>query len=74
MEIHIQNRKMGLTVAELLVGVAIVAILAVISIPIFTRQLEASREATELAIVRTAYAEVMAAVMIEDTEIDFKVV
>ncbi len=43
MEIHIQNRKKGFTLAELLVVVAIVAILAAISIPIFTRQLEASR-------------------------------
>ena len=40
MEIHIQNRKKGFTLAELLVVVAIVAILAAISIPIFTRQLE----------------------------------
>ena len=38
MEIHIQNRKKGFTLAELLVVVAIVAILAAISIPIFTRQ------------------------------------
>ena len=74
MEIHIQNRKKGFTLAELLVVVAIVAILAVISIPIFTRQLEASREATDLANVRSAYAEVMAAVMIEDTENEVKVV
>ena len=58
MEIHIQNRKKGFTLAELLVVVAIVAILAAISIPIFTRQLEASREATDLANVRSAYAEV----------------
>ena len=62
MEIHIQNRKKGFTLAELLVVVAIVAILAAISIPIFTRQLEASREATDLANVRSAYAEVMARV------------
>lgn len=74
MEIHIQNRKKGFTLAELLVVVAIVAILAAISIPIFTRQLEASREATDLAKVRSAYAEVMAAVMIEDTENEVKVV
>ena len=55
MEIHIQNRKKGFTLAELLVVVAIVAILAAISIPIFTRQLEASREATDLANVRSAH-------------------
>lgn len=57
-----------------MVVVAIFAILAAISIPIFTRQLEASREATDLANVRSAYAEVMAAVMIEDTENEVKVV
>ena len=57
-----------------MVVVAIVAILAAISIPIFTRQLEASREATDLANVRSAYAEVMAAVMIDDTENEVKVV
>ena len=74
MEIHMQNRKKGFTLAELLVVVAIVSILAAISIPIFTRQLETSREATDLANVRSAYAEVMAAVMIEDTENEVKVV
>lgn len=74
MEIHIQNRKKGFTLAELLVVVAIVSILTAISIPIFTRQLETSREATDLANVRSAYAEVMAAVMIEDTENEVKVV
>ena len=58
---------------SILVVVAIFAILAAISIPIFTRQLEASREATDLANVRSAYAEVMAAVMIEDTENEVKV-
>ena len=47
MEIHMQNRKKGFTLAELLVVVAIVSILAAISIPIFTRQLETSREATD---------------------------
>ena len=74
LEIHIQNRKKGFTLAELLVVVAIVSILTAISIPIFTRQLETSREATDLANVRSAYAEVMAAVMIEDTENEVKVV
>ena len=40
--------------------IAIIAILIAIAIPIFTAQLEKSREATDLANVRSAYAEVTA--------------
>ena len=51
--------KRGFTLAELLVVVAVIAVLVGISIPIFTSQLEKSRESTDLANVRAAYAEVM---------------
>ena len=61
----VKNRK-GFTLAELLIVVAIIGVLVAISIPIFSNQLERSREATDLANVRAAYAEVMAAVMTED--------
>ena len=60
------NNK-GFTLAELLIVVAIIAVLVAISIPIFTSQLEKSREAADLANVREAYAEVMNAVMTEDS-------
>ena len=46
---------------ELLIVVATITVLAAISIPIFTIQLEKSREATDLANVHSAYAEVMMA-------------
>ena len=42
-------------------------VLVAISIPIFTSQLEKSREATDLANLRSAYAEVMTAGLTEDT-------
>ena len=47
-------------VAELLIVVAIIAVLTAIAIPVFTTQLEKSREATDQANVRSAYATVMA--------------
>ena len=52
--------KKGFTLAELLIVVAIIAVLVAISIPIFTAQLEKAREATDMANIRSAYAEVVA--------------
>lgn len=60
------KNKKGFTLAELLIVVAIIAVLVAISIPVFTSQLEKSREATDLANVRSAYAQVMTAVISED--------
>ena len=51
--------KKGFTLAELLVVVAIIGVLVAISIPIFTSQLEKSREAVDAANIRAAYAEMM---------------
>lgn len=49
--------KKGFTLAELLVVVAIIGVLVAISIPIFTSQLEKSRDAVSIANIRAAYAE-----------------
>lgn len=52
----IRNKK-GFTLAELLIVVAIIAVLVAVSIPIFTTQLEKARDATTVANLRAAYAE-----------------
>jgi len=55
-----KNNNKGFTLAELLIVVAIIAVLVAVAIPVFTTQLEKSREATDIANVRSAYAALMA--------------
>lgn len=59
--------KKGFTLAELLIVVAIIGVLVAISIPIFTAQLEKSRDAVTLSNIRAAYAEVQAAYLTQDS-------
>ena len=59
------RKKKGFTLAELLIVVAIIAVLVAISIPIFTSQLEKIREATDAANIRSAYAEIQSAALTE---------
>ena len=54
-----KNNKKGFTLAELLIVVAIIAVLVAVAIPVFTSQLEKSRDATSVANIRSAYAEAM---------------
>ena len=49
----------GFTLAELLIVVAIIGVLVAISIPIFSKQLEKSRDATSVANLRSAYSQAM---------------
>ena len=63
--------KKGFTLAELLIVVAIIAVLVAIAIPIFTTQLEKSREATDAANIRSAYAAVQAAALLQDDSTAF---
>lgn len=53
-----KNNK-GFTLAELLIVVAIIAVLVAVAIPVFSTQLERSKEATDTANVRSAYAQVV---------------
>ena len=56
----------GFTLAELLIVVAIIAVLVAIAVPVFIKQLERSRESVDFANMRSAYAEVMVAVISDD--------
>ncbi len=62
-----KNNNKGFTLMEMLIVVAIIAVLVAIAIPVFTNQLEKSREATDAANIRSAYAEVMAAALTDAT-------
>ena len=55
-----KNEVKGFTLAELLIVVAIIAVLVAISIPIFTSQLHKARVATDWANLRAYYAEIQA--------------
>ncbi len=63
-----KNRK-GFTLSELLVVIAIIAVLVAISIPVFTSQLEKSRQAVDKANARSIYAVLSTA--INDGTIEF---
>lgn len=56
-----KKRIQGFTLAELLVVVGIIGVLVAVSIPIFTSQLERSREATDFASMQAAKAAAVAA-------------
>lgn len=58
-----KRNKKGFTLAELLIVVAIIAVLVAIAIPVFTTQLEKAREATDEANIRSIYAALSADVL-----------
>ena len=60
-----KNSK-GFTLMEMLIVVAIIAILVAIMIPTLTTQLERARETADLANIRAAYAEASVTALTED--------
>ena len=58
----------GFTLMEMLIVIAIIAILIAMAIPTFASQLEKVRESADLANVRSAYAQVSAEALLGDPE------
>ena len=59
-----KRSRNGFTLMEMLIVIAIIAVLVAITVPVFASQLEKSREAADLANVRSAYAQVSAAALL----------
>ena len=53
---YTKKKRNGFTLAELLIVVAIIAVLVAVSIPIFTGQIDKARASTDMANVRAAKA------------------
>ena len=63
-----KQNKNGFTLMEMLIVIAIIAVLIAVAIPVFASQLEKAREATDLANVRSAYAQVSTEALLGDSE------
>lgn len=64
------KNKKGFTLAELLIVVAIIAVLVAISIPIFSSQLEKSRRAVDLSNARNIESTLLYALMDGELKLD----
>lgn len=67
-----QNRN-GFTLMEMLIVIALIAVLVAIAIPAIASQLERSREAADLANVRAVYAQVSAEALLGDPQFEVTV-
>lgn len=67
--IIVKRIRNGFTLMEMLIVIAIIAVLIAIAIPVFASHLEKAREAADLANVRSAYAQVSAEALLGDPEV-----
>ena len=63
------KNKKGFTLMEMLIVVAIIAVLVIIAIPTFNNALAKSRAATDLANIRSGYAAAQVEAMTSDTQV-----
>lgn len=63
-----KKNKKGFTLAELLIVVAIIAVLVAIAIPVLNSSLEKSRQAADAANIRAAYAQAVTNMMVSNAD------
>lgn len=63
------NNKKGFTLMEMLIVVAIIAVLVAIAIPVFNGALTKSKEAADVANLRAAYAEWQVKMLTENEKV-----
>ena len=61
--------KKGFTIMEMLIVVAIIAVLVAIAIPTFNGALTKAKEATDVANIRAAYAELQVKILTENATV-----
>ncbi len=66
-----KKNKKGFTLAELLIVVAIIAVLVAIAIPVLNNSLEKSRQAADAANIRAAYAQAVTNMMVSNADRGF---
>lgn len=69
----VRRKEAGFTLMELLIVVAIIAVLVAIIIPVFTSRLEKAREATDISNIRNSYAELMINVLDDEFDKEYTV-
>lgn len=68
MQKKLANNRKGFTLMELMLVVGILAVVVALALPSYTHQMEKAREATDLANIRSDYAEVACEVMLGNTD------